>query len=99
MAEVMDMVAGRTFGAVSERNVRVVWTQGRIYIVSESGSVQSYACDKPTKRSGTWQTRIGEAALSCMPAGCGSCRRRVMASVGGKMSLEQIVQAGAPADV
>lgn len=85
-----DAIASRTHGALSVRDVRIVWDDGTLYVVHTNGDVAAFATEAPKKVGGMWTVQIGEAALRFQPPGCGSCRARVQSSVGGQMSLQAI---------
>lgn len=94
MADVFDMIASRVQGLVSARDVRVVWADGHLYVCKTPTDITVLACEKPKRMPGSWRTQVGEANVVFTPPGCGSCRRRVMASPIGQMSVDAIVSAG-----
>lgn len=99
MSSVLDMIAGRVHGAVKARDVRILWTDGLLYVChSASGSIVAYPCERPKRHAGSWVTKLTEGDVRFTAPGCGSCRRRVAESAVGRMSVEDIVAAGALAD-
>lgn len=90
----LDVVASKlTSPSFSAKDVRVLWTEGTLYVVEQSGSVTTFSTPEPTKRGGYWATTVGEETLTFVRPGCGSCRARVMKSAAGQMSVEEIVAA------
>lgn len=90
--EVFDVIASRVHGVVTARDCRVVWTDGRLYVVRESGDVVSLECEvKPRRMGGGWQATLPTSIVTFSKAGCGTCVRRIKASAGGQMTVEQIV--------
>jgi hypothetical protein len=88
---VFDIIASRTHGLVKAKDVRVVWTDGHLYICQSPTDITVFACDQPIKRGGMWKVQVGESTITFQPPGCGSCRARVKASPVGQMSVEEIV--------
>lgn len=87
------MVASRVHGLVTAKDCRIVWTNGRLYVVRTTTDIVSFSCDAPKKHGGTYKAVVGASAITMQPPGCGSCRRRVLASPIGQMSVAQIVAA------
>lgn len=96
---VMDTVCSRVFGPHQARDVRVVWAEGRLYIVASPSDIRVFDVpQQPRKTAGTWKVMLTDGtALRLQPATCGTCRRRVMASPAGQMTVDEIVAAGVAA--
>lgn len=94
MADVFDMIASRVQGFVTARDCRVLWTEGHLYVCRSPTDITVLATDKPKRQSGMYRIQLdGGANITMTPPGCGSCRRRVMASPIGQMSVDAIVAA------
>lgn len=86
-----DLIATRTFGLMTARDVRVLWQDGKLYVCKSATDISVFTADKPTKRSGMWTTDVGGTTIKFQPATCGSCRQRVRSSAVGKMTPEEII--------
>lgn len=87
---VLDMIASKVSGAAIARDCRVVWTEGVLYVCKSPADIQTFECERPKKVAGSWTAHVGEAVVRWQPPGCGSCRRRVMQSPVGQMSVDEI---------
>jgi len=90
----LDVIAGRVHGAVQAKDVRIVWTDGVLYICHTSGKIESLRTTEPTRYGAFYKCETDTKNVTFQPPGCGSCRRRVAASKVGQMSVEEIVAAG-----
>jgi hypothetical protein len=79
---------------VVARDARVVWAEGRLYVIRTPTDIVVFETDEPKKRSGQWEAKVGEGFVRFMPPGCGSCRRRIESSPIGRMSRQDIYAAG-----
>lgn len=89
----LDVIASRVTGLVTARDVRIVWTDGTLYVVRSSTDIAVFPTDQPKRHGNTWKVTVGEGSLTWYPPGCGACKRRVLASPVGQMSVDQIVAA------
>lgn len=91
----IDVIAGRVNGAVTAKDARVVWTDGRLYVCdSVSGRITAVESSEPKRYGAYYRCESGGRNITFQPPGCGTCLRRVKASKVGRMSVEQIVAAG-----
>lgn len=90
-AEVLDVIASRFTGPIKVRDVRVVWTNGTLYVCKSRSDIKAFSCEEPTRKGGYYQVMIDGQIASFQLPGCGTCRRRVQASPVGQMSIEEIV--------
>lgn len=95
---ILDTVASRVYGAGIKRgrNVRIVWSDGRLYIASSPADVVVIATKPPTKGGGGYRALLedGSDAVTFIVPSCGSCRRRLETSKVGQMSRDAILAAG-----
>jgi len=96
--KVLDTVASRIYGAGIKRgrNVRVVWTEGRLYIARSPSDVIVMETQEPTKGGGGFRALLpdGSDAVRFMVPSCGSCRARLQASDVGQMSQAAVLAFG-----
>lgn len=94
----LDIVASRVHGAVTAKDCRVVWTEGKLYVVRTVADIVVLDSPEPKKIGGAYKASTEQGDVRIQPPGCGSCRARVRASDIGQMSLEQITAAGLTVD-
>jgi len=91
---VFDVAASRVFGLVTARDARVVWADGVLYVARSPTDVAAFSSEKPPRRrSGVYEAQVGEAMIRIQPATCGSCKRRILASPVGQMSVQAVIDA------
>lgn len=94
----LDTVASRVYGAGLKRgrNVRILWAEGRLYVVRSVDDVVIFDTAKPVKGGGQYKAVLtdGKDAIVFQVPSCGSCRSRIQSSAVGQMAQDAILAFG-----
>ena len=77
-------------GALNGYRVRVVYADGRLYMVKSATNIVSLASEEPVQhQSDLWQFSTANGNVTVVARGCGSCGYRL-----GRLKVEDIVVSG-----